>query len=325
MQRMKASCLIQPERYEIVETTVPAIQPGEVLVRIQRAAICGSDVHIFHNVPPQKKYPSITGFSGHEAVGIVERSTDPAWPAGQRVLVVPPSINAFAEFVTVPSTQLVSLPEDTSWDKLVIGQQLGTVIFCLRKASNLMDKSVAILGQGPAGLMFAALARHMGARRIIGIDLVPSRLEVARLMGADEVIDARGIDVGRAVADLTNGQLADVAIEAVGLAGTIDTVSSLVRIGGELIFFGIPPTGQMSFDFERFFRRYARTITSAGAPAEPGFPSFRLAMDMIRRGTIDVTPLISHVLPLDDIQKAFHLADTKEDRAVKIVLNPTAK
>jgi len=315
--------LVKPERYEVIDAPLPDLNPGDVLVRIERAAICGSDVHIFHDVPAQKRYPSISGFSGHEAVGIVERSTDANWKSGDRVLVVPPNINAFAEYVAVPATELVPLPQDVPMERLVIAQQLGTVIFCWRKMSNVVDKTVAILGQGPAGLMFAAMAKRAGARQVFGIDLAPHRLETARRMGADTVIDARAGEPAAALAEMTGGRLADVAIEAVGLAETIDGLSRLVRIGGEMVFFGIPPVGNISIDFERFFRRYARTVTSAGATTEPGFPSFRLAIDMIRRGVIDVTPLVSHILPLEQIQKAFELADTKADHAVKVILDPT--
>lgn len=320
---MKACRLVAPEHYEVFDTAIPKPAKGEVLVRVIRVAICGSDVHIFHNIPPLERFPSIAGFSGHEAVGVVEHSSVSEWKPGDRVLVIPPRINAFAEYVSVPASQLVPLPADVPMEPLVISQQLGTVLFCWRKMNPVLDKVVAVLGQGPAGLMFTALARRMGAQSVIGIDLVSHRLEVAKQMGADAVINAGDIDPAQALADLTHGQLADVAIEAVGKPETIDGLSRLVRIGGEMVFFGIPPAGIIGFDFERFFRRYARTVTSAGAPMEPGFRSFRLAIEMIRHGVIDVRPLISHVLPLDEIQKGFLLADSKADGAVKIVLDPT--
>lgn len=320
---MKASCLIAPGHYETIDVTKPEPQNGQVLVRMQLAALCGSDLHIFHGRPRLEQYPSIPGFSGHEAVGIVERSTEGNWRPGDPVLVIPPQINAFAEYTVVPASQLIPLPDDATMDQWVLAQQLGTVLFSCRQIGNLVDKVVAVLGQGPAGLMFTALARRMGARFIIGIDIVPHRLKVAQLMGANAIVNAEKVDPGTAVAELTGGKLADVAIEAIGDPKTINGLSKLIHVGGRMVFYGIPPSGPIDIDFERFFRCYAHTITTAGAPDEPGFHSFRLAVDMIERGTINIKPLISHILPLDDIQKAFTLADSKDDGAVKVLLDLT--
>lgn len=96
--------------------------------------------------------------------------------------------------------------------------------------------------------MFAGLARTMGARSVIGIDLTPHRLDEAKRMGAHRVINAAEIDPAEALGDITHGELADVAIEAVGIPETINSISRLVHIGGEMVFFGIPPQGMVPID-----------------------------------------------------------------------------
>jgi len=231
--------------------------------------------------------------------------------------------SAFAEYVSATPTQLIPLPEGIPFDELVLAQQLGTVLHAWRKMESVVDKVVAVLGQGPAGLMFSSLARNAGARCVIGIDVVPHRLALGARVGTDATINASEVDPVEALADLTKGEMADVAIEAVGETETIETVWRLIRTGGDLLFFGIPPTGRISIDFWDFFRRYARTLTVADAQNEPGFRSFRLAVDMIRRGIFDASLLVSHVLPLEDIQTGFLVADSKSDGAVKVILDTT--
>lgn len=320
---MKACNLVAPGQYEVVDVKKPELQEGEILVRTHTVAICGSDLHFFRGRPHPNEYPFIPGYPGHEVVGTIEQSTGGPWRPGDTGLVIPPQEDAYAEYVTVPVTQFVPLPAGVPLEQFTLAQQLGTVLFSCRRIGGLIDKVVVILGQGPAGLMFTMLARVMGARFIIGIDIVPHLLDLAQSMGAHAVVNAAQEDPGMAVARLTGGDLANVAIEAVGKPKTIDSLPGLVRVGGQMAFYGIPPLGPISIDFERFFRRYAQTVTTAGAPKELGFHSFRLAIDMIQHGTIDIKPLISHILPLDQVQKAFTLANSKKEGAVKVLLDMT--
>lgn len=315
---MRASQYLSPGCVELVQTPDPTPQPGEVVVRLDRATICGSDLHALYDSLPHQ-YPFPPGVSGHECVGVVVEPNGASIPSGERVLIIPPLANAFVDYLAVAATQLIPLPDSLPSELGVLAQQLGTVIFCCRKLHNVIDKTVVVIGQGPVGLFFTALLYRMGAKQVIGLDLVEARLTLARAWGA-ETVNVADEDPVEAVRALTGGQLADVVVEAVGKRETINLCPDLARSGAELALFGIPKQSALLLDYEKFFRRQLRTVSSAYTQTEPGFRSFRLAIDFITQRRLDVVPLISHRVPFSHIQQAFWLAETKNDGAIKVLL-----
>ena len=165
------------------------------------------------------------------------------------------------------------------------------------------------------------LLSYMGAKQVIGLDIVGHRLALSQRIGANHIINVEDVDPVKAIQELTKGEMADVVVEAVGKDETINLSPDLVRSQGELALFGIPKNAIFPFTMEKFFRKQLRTYTSAYTQLEPGFRSFRLALDLIAQGRVDVTPLITHQLPFIEIQKAFHLAETKADGATKVLVN----
>src|SRR5262249_3035739 len=157
-----------------------------------------------------------------------------------------------------------------------------TVIWACKKLPNLLDQTVVVLGQGPAGLNFTALLRGLGARWIAVTDVLPRRLEVARALGATDAIDARETDPVSAVLRLTGGRGADVVVEAVGIEETVNQAYAMVRPLGAVLVFGVPRHESFpSFRFAEAFRKQATTISSVHAQQEPGLASFRLALDFL--------------------------------------------
>ena len=114
--------------------------------------------------------------------------------------------------------------------------------------------------------------------------------------------------------------MADVVVEACGKLETINLCPELIHIGGELVLFGIPELEHFPFAYGRFFRKYLRTVSSANAQGEPGLRSFRLALDLIAQNRIDLSLVVSHQLPFSRIDEAFQLAHTKDDGALKVVV-----
>lgn len=318
---MQAVQYISSGQVSLVNIPEPEVQPGQVLIRMERAAICGSDLHALYDMAPTD-YPLKPGMTGHECIGIIEEAADSGFKRGDRVLIIPPGADAFAERFAVEPGRLILIPDHLNSSHAVLAQQMGTVIYCCRKLSNVLDKSVVVVGQGPVGLFFGALLYRMGAKRVIGLDIVDHRLAVSEKLGLIPVNPLK-TDPVLAVKDLTEGRMADVVVEAVGKEETIDLVSDLARDEAELALFGVPKRSVFPFAYEKFFRRQLRTVTSAHTQSEPGLRSFRLALDMIAQGRIDVAPWISHVLPFSDAKRGFWLAQSKEDRAVKVLLDFT--
>ena len=293
---------------------------NQVFVRVEKVALCGSDVHVLRD-SPVANYPFQPGMSGHECVGVVRESDTPEFGHGDWVLVIRPECDTYTEYLAVEPRWLIPLPEGLDPELGLMAQLLGTVIFCCRKLDNVLDKVVVVAGQGPAGLLFTTLLYHMGAKQIIGLDVIDHRLTVARHMGAAHAVNVLRTDPAVVVADITGGRMADVVIEAAGEKESINSCADLARPGGELALFGVPKRGVFPFTYEKFMRRQVRTIASVNAPAEPGLRSFRLALDLIAQGRLDVAPLISHRLPFSEVRRAFWLAETKQDGAVKVLLD----
>ncbi|MGB1251178.1 MAG: zinc-dependent alcohol dehydrogenase, partial [Candidatus Promineifilaceae bacterium] len=212
-------------------------------------------------------------------------------------------------------------PDTLSFEQGVLAQLLGCNIWALKKIGPVFDKNVAIVGQGPAGLFFTKLLSNMGAKRVIGLDLDEHRLSTAHQMGATHTINATDNNEYRAqVRDITKGQMADLVIESVGLPETVDMTINLGREYADLLIFGIPKVTPTPIDIYKSLRMQQRWITTVGTQFEPNLSSFRLGMQMIKDGRVDVTPLISHSMPFGDLAQALKMAKTREDKTIKIMM-----
>lgn len=318
---MFASRIVAPAEVEITEVAKPELEKGAVLVRMEVGTICGSDLHLFERRRSPSEYPLAPGFSGHECVGVVEDTDCEEFQPGDRVLICPYPPIGFAQYVVLQPEYLVKLPEEGNLEELVVGQQLGTVIYCCKKMPNVIDMDAVVLGQGTGGLLFTAMLRNMGARKIIGIDIVDHRLKVAKQMGATHVVDASKEDPVAAVKDITGGAMVDLAVEAVGEPETVNQIAEFIRDRGYLVLFGIAPAGVLEFDYMKFFRKHPTTVSSSRSENEKDYRSFKLGMEMIAQKRIDVSPVISHNVPLTQIDRAYDLALHKKDGAVKVLLD----
>jgi threonine dehydrogenase-like Zn-dependent dehydrogenase len=321
---MFASRIVAPSKVEVVEVSAPAMKSGHVRVKMEVSTLCGSDVHVYKTTRSKKEYPLAVGYSGHECVGIVEDSDSEDFVAGDVVLFVPHNLDdftGFIEYLVVPPKNLLKLPLGIPLEQLAVGQQLGTVVNCCRKLPNPLDMDVVVLGQGAAGLLFTALLNNMGARSIIAIDLVADRLQVAKQLGAIEVIDASKMDPVAVVREITNGDLVDMAIEATGELDAINQIPHYIRERGHIALFGIGPAGLVDYAYMDLFRKHPNLISSSRTFEEEGYRSFKLAMDFIAQGRIDVRPLITHRLPFHSVAQAYDLATTRRDGVVKVMLD----
>jgi L-iditol 2-dehydrogenase len=319
----RAAQVVELGRIEFVEAPVEPLADGEVRVRSRLASICGSDLHVVNDgveTAPELWRP---GYPGHEGVGVVEESRAAGFAPGDGVLCVPfvPDARCFSEVQRIKAASLVKLPaESPPLEHALMAQQLGTVIYAFRQhPRDVLGQTVVVLGQGSAGLFWSWLLKRRGAARVIVADLSPARLAASPRFGADVCLDAGEVDLRRAVRDLTDGRGADYVVEAVGRRDTLAQSIDLVRTDGELFWFGLPDTNEpVPIDFRLFFRKRLTAHSTYGAQGEADLVSFRAALGAICRDEIDVTPLLSHVLPIERIADAFRIADTREDKALKV-------
>lgn len=313
-----------------VDTPVPAIEDQRtVMVKTSMASICGSDLHLVcHGAGVGHALPCPHGYPGHESIGEVVESHDPSIETGTRVLCFPnpPVAEGFSEFQRIGPSYLLPLPDvdatTVSDGELLMAQQLGTVIFAARqKPIDVVGKTVLIMGQGSAGLFWSYWLKRQGATRVIVSDLCADRLAASPAFGADITINAAEDDVRAAIRDLT-GAGPDYVVEAVGRSETLYQSIELVKPGGDLMWFGLPDSDDsVPISFAKFFRKKLSASSTYGAQDEGDAVSFRTALDLIAGGHIDVTPLLSHVYSIDDIDQAFATAnDPGPGGALKVSL-----
>ena len=318
---MRAVQVVAPGQAEFVTVPKPTLKPGHALMRTLILSLCGSDVHLLHHLPPEE-YPLQVGTTGHEVIAVVEAIDAPesGITVGDVALTLAPPQNAMAEYYVAPVEDVMVLPKGLPLEHGLMAQQLGTVIYACKRLPNIMGRDAVVIGQGSAGLHFNAMLRRMGAERVIGLDIVDARVAAGPKFGATHTINNAKVDALEAVEEITRGELAGVVIEAAGEVESINLTPQLVRLGGNLLVFGVPRATDFAFDFWTLFRKYCYTTTSGASACEPGRTSFKMALDLIAKGAIDVSPMLTHRLTFEQVVDAYELAQTRDDGVIKIVI-----
>ncbi|MBO0701754.1 MAG: zinc-binding dehydrogenase [Candidatus Dormibacteraeota bacterium] len=301
--RMRAAVLTAPARVEVDDFPIPDLEPGDVLVRMTRASICGSDLHVVYDgFAGAFGKP---GYPGHEGIGLVAESRSAEFRAGQVVLTVPTGLGGrcFATHQVVPEAFLVPLPDDADTDRLLFAQQLGTTIYAMRKfwprdpvtnetpagLEPLEPRCAVVIGAGSAGLFFVQLARRQGFEKIVVSDPSSERRRLALELGATDVADGTTEQLLDATQSSSGGRGADLVIEAAGYDLCRDQAIQAVRPRGRVGCFGYPEKpGLAPFPVQLCFRKAPTIEFTVGTQREPGLRSFREAVQEIQRGTLEV-------------------------------------
>lgn len=303
-------------RVELIEAPEPQLTPGgrgEVIFQPELACLCGSDLPFFTD---NGEWPVTPGHSLHEMIGRVLATNGERWQIAERVLCVPVNQNGLRERYVISEERCVAIDIRCSDEEAVLAQPLGTALFALKKLPSLLDLDVVIVGQGPMGQIFNLCVRALGARQVIGIDLLESRLRTSVKTGATATICNAASDPIVRVKELTGGKGADVVIEAVGHGDQqFNLCIDLVGYGGRILFFGVPPATIDGLRWRDLFFKNASVHTSVNPDFRCDFP---LAMQWIAERRIDVRPLVTHRFRLAEIQTAFDTFRERRGGAIKV-------
>lgn len=348
---MQALTFYGPRDVRIEEVPRPEIQdPGDVLLRIDRAAICGTDLHPYHGRMEieegfvlgheylgtiEAKGEGVTEFEeGDRVVGSFFVSCGKCWFCRRSLPMKCMAIRVFglgfafgdlpgaqSQYMRVPEADLTlrKIPEENGLgdeDLLFVGDILTTGYDAVRKTDMRPGYVVAVVGCGPVGLSTVMAARALGAGRIVAIDVVPERLKLAEQLGAIPV-NAKETDADDVVLDLTNWRGADVVVDAVGNEQALATCFPLVRMGGTISLPGMYVEDSTSVPIGDIWLKNI-TITAGVANIQGHMDE---VIELIYHGRIDPKVMISHRLPLSEAPKGYELFDAKE--ALKVVLDPT--
>lgn len=327
------------------DAPIPAIGPGELLVRVAACGVCGSDVMDWYT---QKKAPAVLG---HEPAGVVAAVgagvTD--FAPGDRVFMhhhVPCFVchycrrgfysncqtfrdthldpGGFAEYVRVPALNVardvLKIPAAMSYDVATFIEPVGTIIRGVERARLRQGDTVAVVGAGMTGLLFTQLARLWGGTRITTLDLQDWRLDYARRMGADRVANPEREDPIAVVQEMTDGRGADVVfVCAASIAAMEQSLRLAARGGTVLIFAPPPPEARLAVSpHDILFYELTITGTYSTVPGET-----RLALDLLSDGRVKVDELITHRLSLAEVKRGLDMTrDAKESLKVIIEMEP---
>lgn len=339
----RAAVLTAPRCLEVTARPTPVAGPGEAVVRVAATAVCHTDLEIYTGRHPGVRLPVVMG---HEATGVVE-ATGPGVArvrVGQRVLLNPiiacgacdscarghgnlcrsaglfgrEMDGSLAEHVVLPESYLYPLPEHVPLVAATLIETLATVRHAQQRARIGPGESVVVLGQGAAGLLHTQLAKLSGASPVIGVSRSAWKLELARRMKADQVVDATRQDPVAAVLEATAGRGADVVIDAAGQPALITQAIEMAAPGGRLLVYGIshhPVPGFTTFPL------YFKELSVYGSRAlTPG--DIDPAIDLVASGAIDVGGFVTRSYPLERVATAFEDYERAPDAILRLVIVP---
>lgn len=345
---MLAAVFEGPNRMTLREVPTPAAGPGELVVRVKAAAICGTDIRIYRGKKTKGvRVPSIIGheFSG-EVVEVGEGvrgfapgdrvSVDPVIPChhcyccktglenvcANRTAIGYEFDGAFAEYVRIPATAVAGghvfkFPASLDFHQAALAEPLGCCVNGQENAQVGLGDTVVILGAGPIGLMHVQLAKAAGARRVIVSEPKEHRRAMAQRLGADVVVDPTAEDLASTVRDLTEGIGADAVIVAIGIPALANQALSLARKGGRVNLFAGFSVGDAPAMDVNLIHYNELLVTGTSALTRH---HYERALRLIESGVVRVAELVTHRFPLAEMEKA--LATAEEGRGIKVVITP---
>jgi alcohol dehydrogenase len=357
MPKMKAAIFVEPGRIVLDEKPIPDIGPLDALVRVTTTTICGTDVHILKGEYPVERgltvghepvgvieklgsavqgyregqrvvcgaitpsghsHASLSGFHAQDGAGTAH-GWKPAggWRLGNTI------DGCQAEFLLVPDAManLAPVPDGITDEQVLMCPDIMSTGFAGAESGGVrIGDIVAVFAQGPIGLCATVGARLMGATAIIAVETVPERIEAAKRLGADYVIDFRRTDPVAEIMRHTDGRGVDVAIEALGTQATFEACLRVLRPGGTLSSLGVYAS-DLTIPLDAFAAGLGdhRIVTSL---CPGGKERMRRLVAAIESGRADLSALVTHRFKLDDIEAAYELFANQRDGVLKVAITP---
>lgn len=343
---MKALVLEEYMKLAYREVPVPAMQDDEVLVKVKAVGICGSDVHGMDGSSGRRIPPIIMG---HEASGVIEAAGSKVndWKNGDRVTfdstiyrrddwytqkgmynlsdgrmvlgVSTPEFKkhgAFAEYVTVPQHILHRIPEGVSFVQAALVEPAAVSLHAINLSPISNEDTVLVVGAGMVGMFVIQLLRIKGCKHIIAVDLEPSRLELAKQLGAEFAFVPGDAALGKTVHELTDNRGVDCAIEVVGIGSSVQLGISLLRKGGTITLLGnLSP--EVTIPMQAVVTKQLRLQGSCAINGE--YPEI---LELIAEGKLDMEAILSAEAPLSEGADWFQRLYNKEKGLMKVILKP---
>jgi len=323
------------------EVPMPEVGPNDVLIKIKKTAICGTDVHIYKWDDWAQRTINTPMIIGHEYVGVVVGmgSEVRGFSVGDRVSgeghlvcghcrncragrvhlcrnTIGVGVNrqgSFAEYLVIPAFNAFKIPDNIPDNIAAIFDPFGNAVHTTL-SFDLVGEDVLITGAGPIGIMAVAVARHVGARHIVITDVNPFRLELAMKMGATRAVDVSKQNLTDVMAELGMTEGFDVGLEMSGVPSAFRSMLDTINHGGKIAMLGIPPS-DMAVDWNKVI---FKGLVIKGIYGREMFETWYKMASLIQSG-LDLTPIVTHEMPVADFQQGFDIMCSGQSG--KVVLN----
>jgi L-iditol 2-dehydrogenase len=337
---MKQAVMTSPGEIEIRETEIPTPGPGEVLLRIQRIGVCGSDVHVYHGKHPYTGYPVVQGheFSATlEGLGTGVTGLEP----GSKVTSMPQLVcgecapcrrgdyhicdklrvqgfqapGCAQEWWVTSAATIIPLPQTFSFEQGALVEPVSVAVHAVSRAGNLKGRRVAVLGAGPIGNLVAQVARASGAAVLV-TDLSDYRLEIARRCGLPNTSNPAQESLKEASGRIFGADGFEVAFECVGVEPTMTAAIETIQKGGTIVVvgvFGEKPRVDMGFVQDRELNLRGTLMYKR--------EDYLRAVELIDTGQLVTEPLMSKHFSMDDYLEAYRFIDQQRDKTMKVFID----
>lgn len=339
---MKAAFMDKIDSIKFIETDAPCIKnDNEVLIRVVVTGICGSEIHAYHGKHPYRVPPVI---SGHELSGVIEEvgKNVTKFKAGDRVTVEPHYgcgkctdclqgdynickdkkvlgttywPGSFGEYIIVPEQTIVKLPDNVSFEQGALIEPIAVGVHAVRTVDTSIGDTVAILGAGPIGLGIFLAAKGAGATKIFITDALDFNLDIAKKLGCKHVINPLKENCVDIILNETNGKGVDKVFLGVGVESVLNDALKICKRKGvvsEVALFGTQPKIESYYLQNREIRIQGSSMYT--------IKDFQISVDAISEGIFDTSLLISKVMPIEEVDKAFEIVDKRTENVIKILL-----
>jgi L-iditol 2-dehydrogenase len=313
MDVVRCGVWIGEDRFEVQERPKPEPGPGQVRVRVKACGVCLTEVHSIQGAFGPSQPPRVMG---HEIGGVVDLLGPDVTGFALGTPVACAGRGGFAEFVVAPAERVFPIPAGVPVEEAALVEPVLCCSTAVQNANLPMGADVLVTGTGPMGLILLQLARRGGAARIIVSEPRSARRDLARQLGAEEVLDPTSADVVARVREITGGRGVDAAFETAGVPLPLADCVAAATQGGAIVLVGVNASGaRFEVDLHDFHFRDLRLIGSYGGTGRGGF---RAAAGWL--GQIQVQPLISHRFDLADLGDAFAIA--RAGQGCKVLVYP---
>ena len=341
---MLQQIMTAPGKIEFREIETPVPKAGEVLIRIMKIGVCGSDIHVWHGKHPFTSYP-VT--QGHEVSGEIAAlgAGVENLEVGQKVTIQPQVVcgkcypcrhgkynlceelkvmgfqttGVASEYFAVDAAKVTPLPQEMSFDEGAMIEPLAVAVHAVRKFGDMQGMRVAVLGAGPIGILVAQAAKGMGAESVLITDISDLRLEKARQCGVDFCVNTCEADFGEALVSSFGPDKADVIYDCAGNNVTMGQAIRCARKGSTIILVAVF-AGMAEVDLAVLNDHELDLNTTMMYRNE----DYLEAIELVRAGKVDLKPLISKHFAFRDYAEAYRYIDENRETTMKVIIDVQA-